>query len=150
MQICSTPLVFIRQYSMLTFLKVFLYLLGHVSHPAGMPLLEGGNPLKNLLQQVPEFSLSNTGFDPGKHKSTEDSTKDLFQMQEGNIARRITFTSSNICHIVILAPPAVLVLWFGYRAYRVPTPPPPLRVSKAGKNHLNEEITTILPTRIGE
>jgi hypothetical protein len=49
---------------MLTFLKVFLYFLGHVSHPAGMPLLEGGNPLKNLLQQVPEFSLSNTGFDP--------------------------------------------------------------------------------------
>jgi hypothetical protein len=39
-----------------------------------MPLLEGGNPLKNLLQQVPEFSLSNTGFD---HKSTEDSTQDL-------------------------------------------------------------------------
>jgi hypothetical protein len=68
---------------MLTFLKVFLYLLGHVSHPAGMPLLEGGNPLENLLQQVPEFSLSNTGFDLCKHKSTKDSTED-FISDEGN------------------------------------------------------------------
>jgi hypothetical protein len=33
----------------------------------------------------------------------------------------------------------------------VPAPSPlPLRVAKAGKNHLNEEITPILPTGIGE
>ncbi len=30
------------------------------------------------------------------------------------------------------------------------TPPPPLRVAKAGRNHLNEEITPLLPTGIGE
>jgi hypothetical protein len=28
--------------------------------------------------------------------------------------------------------------------------PPPLRVAKTGKNHLNEEITPLLPTGIGE
>jgi hypothetical protein len=28
--------------------------------------------------------------------------------------------------------------------------PPPLRVVKTGKNHLNEEITPLLPTGIGE
>jgi hypothetical protein len=28
--------------------------------------------------------------------------------------------------------------------------PPPLRVGKAGRNHLNEEITPLLPTGIGE
>ncbi len=34
---------------------------------------------------------------------------------------------------------------------RAPTPsPPPLRVAKTGKNHLNEEITPLLPTGIGE
>jgi hypothetical protein len=29
-------------------------------------------------------------------------------------------------------------------------PPPPLRVAKTGENHLNEEITPLLPTVIGE
>jgi hypothetical protein len=29
-------------------------------------------------------------------------------------------------------------------------PPPPLQVAMAGKNHLNEEITPLLPTGIGE
>ncbi len=31
-----------------------------------------------------------------------------------------------------------------------PSPPPPLRVAKTGKNNLNEEITPLLPTGIGE
>ncbi len=34
--------------------------------------------------------------------------------------------------------------------HRVPTPPLPLRVAKAGRNHLNEEITPLLPTGIGQ
>jgi hypothetical protein len=37
--------------------------------------------------------------------------------------------------------------------HRVPTPPPPnlpTREAKAGRNHLKEEITPFLPTRIGE
>jgi hypothetical protein len=35
--------------------------------------------------------------------------------------------------------------------HRAPTPsPPPLRLAKTGKNHLNEEITPLLPTGIGE
>ena len=36
--------------------------------------------------------------------------------------------------------------------HRMPTPAPFLyvHVEKAGKNHLNEEITPFLPTRIGE
>ncbi len=35
--------------------------------------------------------------------------------------------------------------------HKVPTPSPlPLRVAKAGGNNLNEEITTLLPTGIGE
>jgi hypothetical protein len=29
-------------------------------------------------------------------------------------------------------------------------PPPPLHVAKTGKNHLNEEISPLLPTGIGE
>jgi hypothetical protein len=37
----------------------------------------------------------------------------------------------------------------GTLEHRVPTPPP-LRVAKAGRNHLNEEITPLLPTGIGE
>jgi hypothetical protein len=32
----------------------------------------------------------------------------------------------------------------------VPTPPLPLHVVKAGRNHLNEEITPLLPNGIGE
>ncbi len=38
------------------------------------------------------------------------------------------------------------------RHYMVPNPPPPLplRVAKAGTNHLNEESTPLLPTGIGE
>jgi hypothetical protein len=37
------------------------------------------------------------------------------------------------------------------RDHRVPTPPPlPLHVATEGKNHLNEEITPLLPTLIGE
>jgi hypothetical protein len=28
--------------------------------------------------------------------------------------------------------------------------PPPLRVAKTGKNHMNDEITPLLPTGIGE
>ncbi len=43
---------------------------------------------------------------------------------------------------------------FGYVArlsYRVPTPLPlPLGIFKADVNHLNEEITLLLPTGIGE
>jgi hypothetical protein len=36
-------------------------------------------------------------------------------------------------------------------AHRVPTPfPLPLRVAKAGRKHLNEEITLLLPTGIRE
>jgi hypothetical protein len=31
-----------------------------------------------------------------------------------------------------------------------PPPPPPLRVAKTGENNLNEEITPLLPTGIGE
>jgi hypothetical protein len=31
-----------------------------------------------------------------------------------------------------------------------PFPPPSLRVAKAGRNNLNEEITPLLPTEIGE
>ncbi len=35
--------------------------------------------------------------------------------------------------------------------HRAPTHSPvPLRVAKTGKNHLNEEITSLLPTGIGE
>ncbi len=34
--------------------------------------------------------------------------------------------------------------------HRVPTPPPSLRVVKAGKNHLNEETTLLLSTGRGE
>ncbi len=34
--------------------------------------------------------------------------------------------------------------------HRVPTPPIPLLVATAGKNHLYEEITPLLPTGIGE
>jgi hypothetical protein len=35
--------------------------------------------------------------------------------------------------------------------HRAPSPsPPPLRVAKTGKNHLNEEITSLLPFRIGK
>jgi hypothetical protein len=30
------------------------------------------------------------------------------------------------------------------------SPPPPLSVVKTGKNHLNEEITSLLPTGIGK
>jgi hypothetical protein len=30
------------------------------------------------------------------------------------------------------------------------SPPPPLRVAKPGRNHLNEEFTPLLPTWIGE
>jgi hypothetical protein len=30
------------------------------------------------------------------------------------------------------------------------TSPPPLRVAKIGKNHLNDEITLLLPTGIGK
>ncbi len=34
---------------------------------------------------------------------------------------------------------------------RVPTPPPfPLHVAKAGRNHLNEELSSLLPTGTGE
>ncbi len=36
-----------------------------------------------------------------------------------------------------------------WNIHRVPTPPP-LRVTKAGRNHLNEEITPLLHTGIGE
>jgi hypothetical protein len=34
--------------------------------------------------------------------------------------------------------------------HRVATDPSPLRVAKAGRNHLNEEITPLLPTGIGD
>jgi hypothetical protein len=35
--------------------------------------------------------------------------------------------------------------------HRMPTPSPlPLRVPKAGRNHLNEKIIPLLPTGIGE
>jgi hypothetical protein len=42
------------------------------------------------------------------------------------------------------------LLPFLHLIYRVPTLPPPLHVATAGKNHLNEEITPLLPTGIGE
>ncbi len=35
-------------------------------------------------------------------------------------------------------------------SYRAPTPFPPICVAKKGENHLNEEITPLLPTGIGE
>jgi hypothetical protein len=36
-------------------------------------------------------------------------------------------------------------------SHRAPTPsPPPLRVAKTGENHLNEEITPLIPTGIDE
>jgi hypothetical protein len=34
-------------------------------------------------------------------------------------------------------------------SHKAPTPPPQ-RVAKTGKNHLNEEITPLLPTGIGD
>jgi hypothetical protein len=32
---------------------------------------------------------------------------------------------------------------------RLPPPPPPFHNAREGKNHLNEEITPLLPARIG-
>ncbi len=37
-----------------------------------------------------------------------------------------------------------------YLEYRVPNPTPSSTREKAGRNHLNEEITPLLPTGIGE
>jgi hypothetical protein len=38
----------------------------------------------------------------------------------------------------------------GRVTHRAPTPPPPLRVAKTGKNHLNDINHPLLPTGIGE
>jgi hypothetical protein len=57
---------------------------------------------------------------------------------------------------------AIELLYRGVRrrcrsyTHRAPTPlfpsppPPPVRVAKTGKNHMNEEIIPLLPTGIGE
>ncbi len=55
------------------------------------------------------------------------------------------WTSLKTCYIISIQV-------FGcYATHRVPTPTPlPLRVAKTGKNQLNEELTPLLPTGIGE
>jgi hypothetical protein len=40
--------------------------------------------------------------------------------------------------------------WIRTTGRRLTPPPVPVRVAKTGKNHLNEEITPLLPTGIGE
>jgi hypothetical protein len=40
--------------------EVLVYFIRHLPHPAGIPLLEGGDTLKNLLQQVPETTKLTT------------------------------------------------------------------------------------------
>jgi hypothetical protein len=70
------------------------------------------------------------------------------------------FHSHTICQRSVKCCPILEVQYCTYNnpilseslaMHRVPTPSPrSLRVAKTGKNHLNEEITPLLPTGIGE
>jgi hypothetical protein len=63
-----------------------------------------------------------------------------FKKAVGNFGSMLTAQKKYFVQIVRLGSPY----------HRAPTPLPPSAYSRTGKNNLNEEITALLPTAIGE